>query len=381
MKARIEPWGAWVRSEDARALVALDHEASRALGIEGGRLWETPSTGARPPVEVHLAVTARCHAGCSDCYLDARPDGVVPEQGTLIRALDAMKEEGVFTVAFGGGEPITRPDLDALAEAARERGILPVLTTSGFGLSPSVASRLRSFAQVNVSFDGVGANYTEVRGFDGTHVAERAITRLVDEGIRVGVNVVLTRVTLSALKETVARALELGAVEVQLLRYKPEGRAASLDYLTKRLSSEQVETFPTLLRELVSEFPNASFRVDCALVPFLSSDTALTTTMLTRFGIFGCEAGESLAAVRIDGKVAPCSFAEPTTLSGEALSSGYGADPVLSRWRAAKADPAEPCASCHLRSVCKGGCKIVSRFIDREHGPDPECPRVRHYRL
>jgi radical SAM protein with 4Fe4S-binding SPASM domain len=42
--------------------------------------------------------------------------------------------------------------------------------------------------------------------------------------------------------------------------------------------------------------------------------------------------------------------------------------------------PPEPCGSCALAAVCKGGCKAVSRFVDGVHGPDPECPRVRAYR-
>jgi len=51
-----------------------------------------------------------------------------------------LRDAGVFTVAFGGGEPSTRDDLDQLAHAARARGITPVLTTSGLGLTPDASS-------------------------------------------------------------------------------------------------------------------------------------------------------------------------------------------------------------------------------------------------
>ena len=69
-----------------------------------------------------MAVTARCGAGCEGCYLDARPDGVEPPRETLERELDALRDAGVFTVAFGGGEPTTRDDLDVLAgRGARAR--------------------------------------------------------------------------------------------------------------------------------------------------------------------------------------------------------------------------------------------------------------------
>ncbi len=372
MIVRYEAWGAWVKLEEMAALVALDHDGARAAGLDGGDVWSRAAIAASAPVEVHLAVTGKCAAGCEGCYLDARPDGEEPPQSTLLARLDALAADGVFTVAFGGGEPITRDDLGEIAEAARARGLTPVLTTSGLGLSDARVARLGAFAQVNVSYDGAGEAYESVRGFDGARAAEAAIERLARAGVTVGVNVVLTRQSFPHLADTVRRARALGAREAQLLRYKPAGRAATLDYLARRLSPAQVDEFVPTLRAIVAEHrcDDGGFhvRVDCALVPFLSGDASLAPDAFARFGVFGCEAGDRLGAVRVDGKTAPCSFAGPAD------------DAELERWRAYAAAPLEPCASCTLRPVCKGGCKVVSRFVDDVHGPDPECPRVRAYR-
>src|SRR4051812_14322328 len=106
------------------ALVALDRDGVRALGLDGEDAWDdshAPLPSA--PIEVHLAVTGKCSAGCEGCYLDARPDGIEPLFETLLTELDALRDAGVFTVAFGGGEPTSRDDLDLLAEAARARGM------------------------------------------------------------------------------------------------------------------------------------------------------------------------------------------------------------------------------------------------------------------
>ena len=384
MIVRYERWGAWIKLESMPAIVALDRDGVRALGIEGGVAWQDDAPPT-PPIEVHLAITSRCGAGCKGCYLDARPDGVEPPREDLLRALDAMRDAGVFTVAFGGGEPTTRSDIDVLADEARRRGITPVLTTSGAGLGDGKLERLRAFAQVNVSYDGVGAAYGTVRGYDGASQAEAAITSLARAGMRVGVNVVLTRQTFDGLRETLVRARALGACEAQLLRYKPAGRAASLDYLAQRLSPTQAASLGPTLRALSGELSPAGefpIRIDCALVAFLSADPELGSdaAKLARFGVFGCEAGGALASIDVHGRVAPCSFASATTLAAEDLAEGHVADPDLARWRAYAAAPAEPCASCALRSVCKGGCKVVASFLDGAHGPDPECPRVRAHR-
>jgi radical SAM protein with 4Fe4S-binding SPASM domain len=279
---------------------------------------------------------------------------------------------------------MTRDDLAELANAARARGITPVVTTSGLGLSDARLERLRAFEQVNVSYDGAGDTYARVRGFDGAGAAERAIERLGAAGVRVGVNVVLTRESFPRLQETLERARALGAREAQLLRYKPAGRAASLDYLARRLSLEQARTLGPLLRRLAARKEHAEgrfrVRIDCALVPFLSADPSIDAASLARFGVLGCEGGDALAALRIDGKIAPCSFAEPTRATAADLANGLDEDPEIARWRAWNASPPEPCASCALRTACRGGCKVVARFVDGAHGSDPECPRVREYR-
>jgi radical SAM protein with 4Fe4S-binding SPASM domain len=381
---RFEPWGAWVRLDSMPAIVALDREGVRALGLDGGEAWVSGAS-ASAPLEVHLAVTARCGAGCKGCYIDARPDGLEPSREDLERRLDALGEAGVFTVAFGGGEPTTRDDLDALAARARARGMTPVLTTSGLGLSEARVERLRAFAQVNVSYDGSGDTYSLVRGFDGAAHAEHAIERLARAGIAVGVNVVLTRASFATLRHTLARARELGAREAQLLRYKPAGRAASPDYLARRLTPDQARALAPTLRALSSELcagGDFRLRIDCALVPFLSADEdfAGDPEDLVRFGVMGCEAAGTLAAITADGRVAPCSFAQATDLAGVDLARDHQTNPELSRWRAWMDAPTEPCASCALRAVCRGGCKVVAAFVDGALGPDPECPRVVQHR-
>jgi radical SAM protein with 4Fe4S-binding SPASM domain len=384
MIVRFEPWGAWVKLESIAAVVAIDRDGVRALGLDGGIAWRGASTAA--PIEVHMAVTERCGAGCEGCYLDARPDGYEPPRAALERRLDALRDAGALTVAFGGGEPTTRDDLHELARAARVRGLTPVLTTSGLGLTDARAERLREFAQVNVSYDGEGLTYASVRGFEGAPAAERAIARLCASGIRVGVNIVLTRQSYPRLAETIERARGLGALEAQLLRYKPAGRAATLDYLARRLGSDQARSLGPTLRALTRQFCDAQpdafhIRIDCALVPFLSVDPdfAGDPSRLARLGVFGCEAAGALAAVKADGRVAPCSFAPSTDLACEDLARP-GTDEALVAWRAWSEAPPQPCGSCSLRSICKGGCKIVASFVDGVHGPDPECPRVVDWR-
>lgn len=366
-----------VQLDSPPALLAVDRAMARRLGVKGGELWTRPSPGLdvdplEGPTEVHLAVTARCPASCKGCYADAKREGEHPTFAELRARIDAIADLGAFSVAFGGGEALLRLDLAELAAHARRRGLVPTMTTSGIGLTPSRALELRGFAQVNVSYDGPGEVYADVRGFDGAPVAERAMVALRDAEVPFGVNVVLTRRSYPTLEATCARAIELGAREVQLLRFKPAGRGR-LDYLAQRLDEEQAAGFGRRLRALSSTLP-IGFRIDCALVPFLA-DGSLAPTELVRFGVMGCEAGRSLLAVKADGASGPCSFWER---GGEPASSAWSRDPTLVRFREHRAAPGEPCASCAYRPACRGGCRIVSaHLLDDPYAPDPECPRVR----
>jgi radical SAM protein with 4Fe4S-binding SPASM domain len=377
MRARAEPFGAWVRAPDG-TLVAIGREAAARLGVDGGPIWSGAAHLPRP-LEVHVAVTSRCGAGCKGCYLDARPDGESPPFAEIAARLRAVARAGAFTVAFGGGEPLSRPDLGELGELARSLGLLPVVTTSGLGMTRERALSLRSFAQVNVSYDGEGAAYGEVRGWDGARVAERAMRLLAEAGVPFGVNTVLTRASFPRLASTVRRAEELGAREVQLLRYKPAGRAASASYLAARLSTPQVASLGPAL-EALGRSGAVAIRIDCALVPLLSEHLD-DAAVLARFGVLGCEAGRYLAAVRVDGALAPCSFAPAADVAVAAAwtEGAWEADPTLASYRAPH--EAEPCRTCPLRTVCRGGCRVVASHLEGDLAPDPECPRVKAHRL
>jgi radical SAM protein with 4Fe4S-binding SPASM domain len=375
---RPEPFGAWVRVDEPPLLVAVDRVLARKLGVEGGALWSDAAVeGHGEPLEVHVAVTERCALPCEGCYLDASPEGASPPTEVLVGRLRALAERGVFTVAFGGGEPLVRDDLGELARRARSFGLSPVLTTSGAGMTAARAAELRAFDQVNVSYDGEGEGYRAVRGFAGAPLAERAMGHLREAGVRFGVNVVLTRRSFGAVEATVRRARELGAAEAQLLRFKPAGRGVGAVYEAARLDEAQARALYPLLERL-AEGPGA-LRIDCALVPFLSPHLG-DASALERFGVFGCEAGRHLGALRADGSEAPCSFAPPEPLVAPGRLARGASGGEARRFREHGDRPPEPCSSCALRGACRGGCRVVAAHAGEPEGPDPECPRVLDHR-
>lgn len=79
--ARLEHFGAIAQLATPRALVFVDRDYARELGMDGGALWQDESSdgeiGAVPlvaPLEAHLQLTNRCDAGCKGCYTAATPN-------------------------------------------------------------------------------------------------------------------------------------------------------------------------------------------------------------------------------------------------------------------------------------------------------------------
>jgi radical SAM protein with 4Fe4S-binding SPASM domain len=376
--SRPEPFGAWVRLDDA-TLIAVDARLADRLGVPHGRAAGL----ATRPLELHVAVTARCPASCAGCYLDAQPDGHEPPFEVIAKRLAEARDAGVSTVAFGGGEPMTRRDLGRIADEARRLGLVPVVTTSGIGMTAARAEELRSFAQINVSHDGVDGGYESVRGYAGEPGAERAIAILAAAGIPVGVNFVLTRASFPRLAATAARVVELGAGEIQLLRYKPAGRADDASYEDRRLSDDQRRALWPAIEALVCR-RDLRVRIDCAMVPLLSealiANVHNPSKQLEKMGVFGCEAARHLGALTVEGSPGACSFLQggspPIKLGRRALAHAIDEDALLSAIRAYHGAPPEPCRSCALFAVCRGGCQVVSRRARGAFAPDPECPRV-----
>ena len=378
MRKRHETFGGIVAGDDPPFLAFVDRDTMRQLGAGESPLWDTACTDIdllSAPTEVHISVTNRCSVGCDHCYMGAgEPDPHEMDTDTFKKALAELAHMGVFHIAMGGGEALLREDLFVLARHARELGLIPNLTISGVGLTPEKLKQMTVFGQVNVSLDGIGPLYQVCRGRDLWDQAHTALERLIQSGIPGGINCVLSQANYSGLKDLFAYAKEVGANEIEFLRFKPSGRGRA-HYEQNRLTHEQhIELVPCLTA--LSQTYGIVAKIDCSFVPMLCYHTP-PRELLDKLCTYGCEAGNVLVGVRSNGIVSGCSFLEPTDLSVFDLAQQWQGSAALTACRRFSAHIAEPCASCAYLSVCKGGCHAVSAFVTGDvTAPDPECPWV-----
>ena len=376
---RHERFGAIVALDEPPLLAHVDHELAVELGIPPSPLWsEPPREVVEAPVEAHLTITKRCNLTCTHCYQDSTPTAGgtdLPFDGWVSR-LDALARAGVFHVAIGGGEALTRDDLFAVAEAARARGITPNLTTNGTLVTADVATRAaRLFGQINVSIDVLPPR--RIFGADKATDGMRAAGILTAAGARVGVNLVVARANFDALESVVAWAAEAGLVEVELLRLKPTGRAQAR-YFAERLTRSQREAlFPQALA-LASRY-GIPVKLDCSAAPFVAHH-APDPERLALFEVAGCIGGLSLLGIDERGRTSACSFYPHDDDDVLNLATTWSAAETYAPFRNYVTSAAEPCRSCAYLTTCRGGCRAVALFLTgRNDAPDPECPRVEDY--
>jgi radical SAM protein with 4Fe4S-binding SPASM domain len=376
VRLRAEAFGGIVQTDDPPALLYVDRDSMRELGHPADARWHGPEhVGAlSAPTEVHLTVTRRCDAGCKGCYTDSTARGTDLDTAYWKDVIDRLAAMGVFHLAMGGGESTLRADLFELAAYAREKGLVPNLTTNGLNLTPALAAACRVFGQINVSLDGVGGAYAAVRGFDGFSRALAGLALLAAAGNRPGVNCVVTRTNIDGLEPLVQLADERGLSEIEFLRFKPTGRGRA-QYAALAVAPERHRRFMRDLKGWMERY-RTPLKIDCSFVPFLC-DLQPDPALLARFGVQGCEAGNVLAAVQPEGTFSACSFvAEP---AGQAVDmpAAWHTAPQLAAFRGYAERAPEPCRGCEFLAVCRGGCHVVSEHVTGDRfAPDPECPRV-----
>jgi radical SAM protein with 4Fe4S-binding SPASM domain len=378
MKYRYENFGGIIAGEKPPFLAFVDRLYMQELGFPDSERWQDSDQEIgllSAPVEVHIAVTNRCRAGCPHCYMDAGAgDAGELSLEDFQKALGGLADLGVFHVALGGGEALERPELFEIAAYARKVGLVPNLTISGRLLDEAIARRMKIFGQVNVSVDGIGKNYGVFRGQDMFTTADRALDLLVRAGVPTGINCVLGRRNYHELPALFDYAGQKGLNEIELLRFKPAGRAMKT-YRREKMTFEQNIELAPRLADLSTE-TGVTAKIDCSFVPMFCYHRP-PPEALTAMATYGCEAGNVLLGIKSNGLVAGCSFLASMGLSvfdfkGNFRDQQYFSD--LTNWLN-KAP--RPCRTCDYLTICKGGCRAVALAESGTlNALDPECPFV-----
>jgi radical SAM protein with 4Fe4S-binding SPASM domain len=370
--ARCEPFGGVVWAEDPPYSAFVDQEFMRELGFPEADCWRTARRTLLAPLDAHFNLTSRCPGRCDYCYNPERgAETAELSTAEAERVLEVLARQRIISVAFGGGEPLVREDLFALAERARALRLVPSLTTNGLLLDAATARRCRVFSHLHLTL-----NLERPAPPAGSGLVDlpEQLQHLRQAGITFGVNFVVTRRSFAELERLARRLRELRVRDLMLLRYKPAGRGAA-HAAEFSLTPEQGREFYPLIRRLARRYGLAP-RIDCSFLPMVCYHRPDPRT-LDFFGAQGCQGGHYIIEITPDGRFRACSFVEDCAGSIQDLPELWDRAPALLRFREWPARAPEPCRSCAYLDLCRGGCHAVAERLTGNFGsPDPGCPIV-----
>lgn len=336
-----------------------------------GASGDAPSEAAVPiaPESVHLQLNNVCNLRCPSCYvtLQAKDEGSLPLE-RLMTLVDELAELGVFQLALGGGEPLMSPNFVPIVGYARQKGILPNVTTNGWLITKELIAQIRdAIGEVRLSFnDWISVNHD--------FLAEKA--NLLHAGdVPFGFNIIVTRRNVQQMNEILRWMVALHPRTVTLIRPKPAPHNGRW-YAANALSAQDSELLLQQLRRLESLFTETQLTVDCAF-SYLFYD--LPKTELLARGVAGCAMGERFVTILWNGDVYPCSH-----LHGEEFKAGnitkqpfrviWETSPLFIRLRTELSRLKGHCGCCIKRPFCSGCRAIMWQTTGELRRADESCP-------
>ncbi len=322
------------------------------------------------PRLVAWELTRHCNLNCIHCRAAADRGPYENELTTeeCLRILGEIKQVGNPIIILTGGEPLLRPDIFELAQAASDMGFRPVMATNGTLITPEIAQKMKDtgIARVSISLDGASPKaHDEFRKVPGAFEgALNGIRILKEHGIPFQINTTVTEVNLEEIPKVLALALELGAVAHHIFLLVPVGRGKEM--ADQALSAEKYEKVLHWFYEQRAKVPQGfHLKATCAphyyrILRQRAREEGKEVTLET-FGLDavtrGCLAGTGFCFISHRGIVQPCGYLELNcgSLREKSFPEVWWNAEVFQNLRNFKAYKGK-CGRCEYVRVC-GGCR------------------------
>ncbi len=325
------------------------------------------------PLTINWAITNRCNFGCRHCY--SRAD-TSEELGfdALCGLLQNVAAAKVFSVNFGGGEPLLRKDIFEIAGYASKLGFFVSMNSNGFFIDRDAAQRLKQagFRKVGISIDSPRPDvHDEFRGVAGSHKkALAALAHLKDAGIETSISSVICKINIQDIDGLIEQALSSGAGGLNFHNFKCSGLGfTNKDALD--LSPGEWKEFYIHAAEQKSRMKNLHISLEDPIIASLGHKNGDSL-------VKGSVCGKLSLNIKSNGDVTPCGFIPIVigNLCKDDLVTLWNNSPVLDMMR--NKTPKGKCRRCDHYSDCLGGCTARALALTGDmNSPDPHCWETR----
>lgn len=321
------------------------------------------------PLTINWAINNNCNFACRHCY---SRDDVCDELDldTLYECLRKVAKAGVFSVNFGGGEPLLHPHLLEIASFVRGLGLNVSMNSNGWLIDSAMAKSLKNagFTKVGISIDShIPEVHDKFRGAAGSYLrAVNALGYLGSAGIATSISTVICRINVNTIDELVSLAIDNEAGQLNFHNFKCSGLGmAHKDELD--LTPGEWKSFYSRAIAAKKSVKGLDISLDDPIIALLGERDAGSL-------VKGSVCGKLSLNIKSNGDMTPCGFI-PVVIGNivtDDLRQVWRDSDILDRMRNKK--PAGKCAGCGKYEDCLGGCTARALALTGDmNSPDPHC--------
>lgn len=327
----------------------------RRLSLDMHSLLLKAEARSHPLRQLFWECTLRCNLRCRHCGSDCTASTVVPDmpfqdfEKVLLQVKETYDPSQVLVI-LSGGEPLMRGDLALCGARIRQLGFPWGMVTNGCLLTGERLKELvtAGLRTITVSLDGLEAEHDWMRGVPGTFARTDAAIRMLSQLPSLGFDVVtcVTEKNFSLLPAIKEYLVEAGVKSWRIFTVFPVGRAATDREL--QLSPEQLRSLMEFIVECRKEKRiHASYGCEGFLGPWEGR---------VRDHLFSCQAGLSIASVRIDGTISGCTSIRSAYGQGNIYKDDFVQvwEQRFGLYRDRSPLRTGPCAGCKSWRWCRG---------------------------
>jgi len=179
----------------------------------------------KKPYFIRIDVTSRCNFNCPGCYRSkTQPKDLSTEK--IFQVIDVIKDFGVKSILFSGGEPFCRKDLKDIIKYADKQGIKCNIVTNGFQFDDF--KFLKKYIKIlSISLDGhTEETNSRIRPKNTFNKIIDNLHKLKENKIKFNLITTLSKQNIEYLEEIIKFGQDIGAIDHTFVRFLPLGQGA-----------------------------------------------------------------------------------------------------------------------------------------------------------
>ena len=320
------------------------------IGEDGEDTGVDPFMASYPHL-IDVGVMGHCIHGktglCAKAGIGCYQSGLTVEQPNMavedFRWIAEQSGGRCNQFALGGrGDPDQHEHFEELLQICRENNLVPNFTTSGYGLTPSLARLCKQYCGA-VAVSWYRNDYTL-----------NAIRMLLEARVKTNIHYVLGK---NSLEEAVRKLEEddfpAGINAVIFLLHKPAGQGTKANMLNQ--SNPKLKAFFTQ----VDRYHPFKIGMDSCTVP----GALQCSRHIAPESLDTCEGGRFSCYISADMYMTPCSFDQEkeyyVSLRGCSIEEAWNSEP-FERFRQKMRSA---CPECEKKELCMGGCPLMPEIV------------------